>query len=205
MEVEPDAKLLEDLPGTEIWRVERGESNEDFDQELFKDLDIGLEDEKIEDAPPLLDHWAIAVIDQGPGSDSSYLMFTSHSDLLVLAARRIQEGAAQGLGSQASIEQIRDALKDLGCTDPAFDRAVRTNLSLRAKYELLRQGKLKESGSVMASFYRRFLQDADQEEDDPLKAGTLPPLEMIEKYLPSGGSYFETTEDGWSMTGFLLK
>lgn len=205
MEVEPDAILLEDLPGTEIWRVERGGEEEDFDKDLFKDLEIGFESDEAADSPPLLDHWAIAMVDQGPGSNSPYLMFSNHSDLLILIAKRIREGVQGGLAKQDSIQQVRDSLADLGCSDPAFDRAVRLNLSLRAKYELLRQGKLKQSSSVMASFYRRFLADDEGDQTDPLNVETLPPLEKIEQYLPNGGGYFETTEDGWTMTGFLLK
>ncbi len=206
MEVEPDAKLLTDLPETEIWRVQRDGKNEDFDEDLFKDLDLGFEDEEIDEPPPLLDHWAIAMVDQGTGSDSPYLMFSNHSDLLTLIAKRIRDGSDDGLAGQPSIRQVVESLKDLGCQTPAFDRAVRMKLSLRAKYELLRQGKLKDSGSVLASFYRRFLEAEDEEEDpDPLEADTLPPIEKIERYLSEGGSYFETTNDGWSMTGFLLK
>ncbi len=206
MEVEPDAKLLTDLPETEIWRVQRDGENEDFDDDLFKDLDLGFEDEEVDEPPPLLDHWAIAMVDQGPGSDSPYLMFSNHSDLLTLIAKRIRDGSDDGLAGQPSIQQVVESLKDLGCQDPAFDRAVRMKLSLRAKYELLRQGKLKDSGSVLASFYRRFLEADEEEEDpDPLNAEALPPIERIERYLSDGGSYFETTEDGWSMTGFLLK
>ncbi len=205
MEVEPDATLIEELPGTEIWRVERSEDEEDFDSELFQDLELGLEEETIEEGPPLLAHWAIAVVDKGDGSDSPYLMFSNHSDLLLLIATRIKKGTGNGLADQQTIQQVIAGLKDLGCKEAAFDRAVKLKLSLRAKYELLRQGKLKDSKSVMASFYRRFLADDEAEDDDPLEVGTLPPLEKIEKYLPNGGSYFETTNDGWNMTGFLLK
>ncbi len=211
MEVEPDAKLLDDanlaveLPGTDIWKVQRGGEDEDFDAELFKDLELGFDEDAIEESPPLLDHWAIAVVDQGPASIAPYLMFSNDSDLLVLIAKRIKAGDQDGLDSIESIQQVAASLKDLGGEAAAFDRAVRLKLSLRAKYELLRQGRLKESGSVMASFYRRFLQSDQEEDPDPLKVGTLPPLEKIEQYLPDGGSYFETTDDGWLMTGFLLK
>jgi hypothetical protein len=205
MEVEPDAKLLDAVPGTEIWRMEHTNSNEDFDEDLFKDLDLGFDDETTEEPQPLLDHWALAMVDRGPGSDSPYLIFSNHSDLLVLIAKRIQEGGDAGLADQDAVQQVILSLRDLGCENPSFDRAVRMKLSLRAKYELLRQGKLRESGSVLASFYRRFLDGEETEDPDPLKVEKLPPLDKIEKYLPNGGSFFETTEDGWSLTGFLLK
>jgi hypothetical protein len=205
MEVEPDASKME-VAGVEIWRVERGEDEDNFDSELFKDLDLGLEgNNEDEQTPPLLDHWAIALVDQGPGSDAPFLMFSNHPDLLVLTATRIQEGARGGLQSEPSIQAVIDSLRELGCQQPAFDRAVRLRLALRAKYELLRQGKLKDSDSVLSSVYRRIIDEEERNEPDPLDATKLPPLEAIEKHLPDGGNFFETTPDGWAITGFLLK
>lgn len=205
MKVEPDASIMDVLPGVEIWRVQRGEGDDDFDAELFKDLEIGFGDEEVEEAAPLLDHWAIALVDKGPGSDAPYLMFSNHPDLLVKAAKKILVGGDAGLANEPRVHAVVASMKALGGNSPAFDRLVRTRLSLRAKYQLLRQGKLKESDSVLASFYRRFLEDDEGSEPEPLNAGNLPPIEKIEKYLPDGGSYFETTVEGWSLTGFFLK
>jgi hypothetical protein len=57
----------------------------------------------------------------------------------------------------------------------------------------------------MAAIYRRMFEDEDGSQSDPLNAAKLPPIQQIEKHLPDGGSHFETIDDGWSMTGFLLK
>ena len=43
------------------------------------------------------------------------------------------------------------------------------------------------------------------ERHDPLDATMLPPIEQIEKFLPDGGMFSDTTEEGWAITGFLLK
>jgi hypothetical protein len=204
MEVEPDASKMEVVPGVEIWRVQRGEGSDDLDAELFGDLKIGFADEEIEEAPPLLEHWAIALVDKGPGSNVPYLMFSSHPDLLVLTANRIQQGGKGGLPSVPRIKAVVTSLKKLGCQTPAFDRVVRTQLSLRTKYQLLREGKLKESDSILVSLFRRFFEDEESEEHDPVNGAKLPPLEQIEAFLPDGGSYYRTTADGWDITGFLL-
>ena len=103
MEVEPDASKMDVLPGVEIWRVQRGQSNDKFDAELFGDLELGFARQTKEQAP-LLDHWAIALVDKGPGSDAPYLMFSSHPDLLVLVAKRIQD-RCQGWTSFAAEDQ----------------------------------------------------------------------------------------------------
>ena len=204
MEVEPDASIMDAVPGVDIWRVQRGGDDDDLDEDLFGDLDIGLGDEEIEESPPLLDHWAIAMIDKGANSEAPYLMFSNDPDLLVSAATRIRSGEKVGLGDEPEIKAIVTSLKELGCNSPALDRVVRTKLSLRAKYNLLREGKLKDSDSVLSSFYRRFLEDQEADTDEAINAADLPPLSVIEKYLPSGGGFSETTKDGWSLTGFLL-
>jgi hypothetical protein len=204
MEVEPDASIMNVVPGVEIWRVQRGAGEDEFDEDLFGDLGIGLGEEEIEETPPLLDHWAIAVIDKGPASEAPYLMFSNDPDMLVETVNRIRMGASEGLAEQPQVKAIFSSLKDLGCTAPSIDGVVRTKLSLRAKYNLLREGKLKDSDSVLASFYRRFLEDEDADSGEPINAIDLPPLSVIEKHLPNGGGYSETTEDGWSLTGFLL-
>jgi hypothetical protein len=208
MEVEPDATKMEtpDLQGIDVWRVEPGQSGEeDFDAELFGDLD-DFEEEAEDEAAPLLDQWAIAVVPQGPGSNVPYLMFSSHPELLIETATRIQQGAKDGLATVPEVKKVVAALNDLGIEKPIFDRVVRTKIALRGKYELLRQGRLRESDSVLAKLVLRIVEEEEEGgEEDPLDAKTLPPIADIEKYLTEGGSYIEETADGWEMTGFLLK
>jgi hypothetical protein len=116
----------------------------------------------------------------------------------------IQNGG-KGLIDEPSKKAVYDSLKELGAKTPAFDRMVRTKLSLRAKYQLLRQGKLRESDSLLATLAKRLFEDEDGGQPDPLNAAKLPPLKQIEKFLPDGGSFIESTDEGWSVTGFLLK
>jgi hypothetical protein len=205
MEVEPDASKMDVLPGVEIWRMQRGESGDDFEAELAELGFDDLGDGEAEDAPPLLDHWAIGMVDQGPGSKDAYLMFSTHPDLLILAAKRVRSGAKDGLNTDPEIKKIMAALKGLEATDVSFDRFTRLRQSLRVKYELLRQGRLKDSDSVMASVLRRVIEADEGGEPDPFNAKSLPPIEKIEKHFPGGGSFFQTTKDGWKMSGFYLK
>ena len=204
MDAEPAATLLDAGPGVDIWRVQRGGDEDALDEDLFGDLDIGLGEEEIEETPPLLDHWAIAMIDRGVNSEAAYLMFSNDPDMLVAAAKRIRSKTKAGLADEPEIKDLISSLSDLGCKSPSMDRIVRTRLSMRAKYNLLREGKLKDSDSVLSSFYRRFLEDEEAESDEAINATDLPPLSTIEKYLPNGGGFMETTKDGWSLTGFLL-
>ncbi len=192
------------IPGVDIWRVQRGESDDDFQAELIE-LGLGPEEGEDDDPPPLLDHWAIAMVDKGPGSTDPYLLFSSHPDLLVSVATRIRKGANDGLANVDAVKRVREAQQDLGAKQVSFDRVARLKLSLRVKYELLRQGKLRDSDSVMASLIRRIVEEDEGGEPDPLNAKTLPPINEIEHHLPDGGGFFETTADGWLINGFFLR
>ena len=203
MEVEPDSSKMDVVPGVEVWRVQRGEAADDFENELFGDL--GFEEEDIEEAPPLLDHWAIAVVQTSDPNRPAYLMFSSHPELLVETVKRVKNNVKGGFDGLPEVKHVIDAMKELGAKKVAASRIVRTKLSLRVKYELFRQGKLKDSDSVLATVIRRIFAEPDGEKPEPINAAKLPPLQQIEKYLPEGGNYFETKADGWSMTGFYLK
>ncbi|MDG2222770.1 MAG: membrane or secreted protein [Rubripirellula sp.] len=206
MEVEPDATKLDTLPGIEIWQVQRTDDADDFDEDLFGDLDLDFGEETAEETPPLLEHWAIGLVPAGPSSENAYLMFSSHPEFLIESAKRItNEPVTDRLELSPEAIAVQSAMKDLGVTSPAFDRIVRMKVSLRTKYQLLRQGQLKESDTILGSFYRRIFETQDADEAQELNTAKLPALSEIEEFLPNGGSFFETTESGWSFSGFLLK
>ena len=204
MEAEPDAGKMEGPEGVEIWKVQKSMVEDDFGADLFDDFEE-QDEEDIQAAPPLLDNWAIALVPQGPNSEAPYLMFSSHPKLLVETATRIVEGAPAGLANVPEISQVIDSMNNLGGASVAFDRISRMKFSLRAKYQLLRQGRLKDSDSISASLMRRLVEQQENGQLDPLHAKKLPPIKDIEKYLPNCGSFFETTDDGWALTGFFLK
>ncbi len=204
MEVEPDASKIDGIPGIDMWRVQRGGGSDDFDDEFLNDL--GFDDDAKQDAaPPLLDHWAIAVVDQGPSSDAAYLMFSSHPELLQKVAERIRGERSPGFADQANVQEVSEGMKSLGAESVAIDRLVRTDLSLRVKYELLRQGRLEESDSVLSTLVRRIFEKQEGDVPEKLDAAMLPPIDQIKQHLRPGGGYIEMTDTGMSINGFLLK
>ena len=96
-------------------------------------------------------------------------------------------------------------MKALDVAEVSLQRMVRTKVSLRAKYELLRRGELKDSDSIAARLYRRIAEDLEDSDDDPLDTSTLPPLSEIEQHFPDGGMFIQQTEAGYRVTGFYLK
>ncbi len=203
MEVEPDASLMEGVEGAEVYRVLKSDEPADFDSKLFDDLGLG-EEPNTNAPPPLLNQWAITVIgsQDKPGG---YLVFSSHPELLVETANRMIANPAQGLGDTAEFKLIGEQLIAIGCDEFAMQRMVRMDVAFRAKYMLLRDGKLRDSDSLMATIFKRAFEKVKVEGDDPLGAKKLPPFETIEKYFRPAGTFLRTTDDGWMLDGFLLK
>lgn len=193
-----------DYPDHTIWEVRPSEdAAKDFE---IDDGDFGFEletDVAEEDEPanqPLLDRSAFTVIDD-------YLMFSSHPELLVAVVEQSRQ-ATPGLGEVDDYRRVIEAIEREGGQSRAFQRIIRNNLSWRAKYQLLQQGKFAESDSLLATVLRRIRErseTAQNREELKLDMSKLPPFEMVEKYLQPAGGYVSTTEDGWSIASFLLR
>ncbi|QDV87952.1 hypothetical protein TBK1r_69840 [Stieleria magnilauensis] len=204
MEVEPDAIKLE-VPEFDVWRVERGKNDsDDIDAQLAA---LGF-DENIdeEDTSPLLNHWAIAVVEGQQDDDADYLMFSSHSELLVKLGKRVRVGeTGDRLAATERTKTIVAAIDDLNQgNEVTYDSVVHPSIALRARYELLRKGQLKDSDSLIANLLRRIVENDEDGEPDPIQAGKLPPFETIKEFFTSAGAFWEKTDSGWTMTGFLM-
>lgn len=210
MEVESDASLIPGpIPGVDVYRVLRTNEPNDFEAELFDDLGLGDDENDPNRQPPLLNQWAITVIDApgaaNTGKQSGYLIFSSHPELLLETLGRFAKtGSADAFGDDAEVKVVLNKLEKMGAQQRAYVRVARTNLTFRAKYGLMQEGKLRESDSVMATLFRRIF-ISKGEEDIDLNNDKLPPFEKIEKYLRPAGGFSQATETGWTLDGFLLK
>ncbi|MEO1525698.1 MAG: membrane or secreted protein [Planctomycetota bacterium] len=202
MESEGDAVEIE-VEEFDAWRVEYGEGDQDdLDAELAQ---LGFEEDiETEDQGRLITHFAIAVVDGKTPDDPSYLIFSTHSDLLVKLGQRIRAGAQDGFADEASTKQVTEVLQQLGAKQVSVDGIMHPAISLRARYELLRRGELKERDTILANLLRRLVEEDEDGEPDPIQAAKLPPFQQIQTYLKSAGSFWEKTPNGWAMTFFML-
>jgi hypothetical protein len=209
MEVESDATLIPGpIPGVDVYRVLRTNEPSDFEAELFDDLGLGA-DEDPNRQPPLLNQWAITVVDAAgaakKGKTSGYLIFSSHPELLLETLGRFAKvGNGDAFGDDPTVKVVLSKLEKLGAQERAYLRVARTSLTFRAKYGLMQEGKLRDSDSVLANLFRRIFISKDNEDVD-LNNDKLPPFEKIEKYLRPAGGFSRATEAGWTLDGFLLK
>lgn len=205
MRNEPDAELLE-IDGQQVWQVVHKEDELVVDLGGdFGEFGGGSDEEENDDPKPWLSNWAITV--QSQGGIDGYLMFASHVEL-------IQEAIAQSkLGEISPLVEEEDFIRIAAAINAYFGeqpmcawQIVRNSTAYRVQYELFREGKLKDSQSMLSSILDRLLQSDNEikDKEQVLKGNNLPPFEKIASFLQPSGMMVRTTEDGWEFGGLLL-
>ncbi|MGI9517419.1 MAG: hypothetical protein ACR2NP_10250, partial [Pirellulaceae bacterium] len=94
---------------------------------------------------------------------------------------------------------------------PSFRHFGRLDLTLRTNYEMLRTGHMPESKTLLAQILNRAYTPEDAEKDfvrEQHVDGSRMPAdyeEHIAKYLGPTGMVVHTLENGWLITGCVLK
>lgn len=202
---DPEIERL-DVPGQYVWEVRNNEAASE-DQIIF-DVDLGFESEDLGDpiedpTEPVLENMGIAVYD-------GYLIFASHSELLLELIENGEKGEAKFSDLEA-YQRVRQAIEREGGELRAMERIVRTDISWRIKYDLLRGKNFLESDSLLASLIRRGIEKSEQAEPakevqpEEIDLSTLPPYAQVSDYLQPGGGFVTSESTGWRLTQFLLR
>ena len=146
---------------------------------------------------PLFANPAIAVV-------HGHLVFASQIDLIrnVLKRRDQRDSLAQAQDYQL----VSDALEKLGARGDSFRSFTRTDEAYRTTYELIRQGRMPESESLLGKFLNRLL-GADEEgvlRQQKIDGAKMPAYQIVRRYLGPAGLYARSEENGWFVSGCLL-
>ena len=201
MKIEPDAELV-DFQGHSIWRVVHREDEQVTDLAADFGGDFGAPPPSAQDGQPepWLSNWAIAV-------HGDYLMFASHAELIEDAIEQASGDASSPLVAEPDYQRVMAAVASkFGEANGSVWQVVRTSLAYRVQYELFRQGKLRQSQSMLASLLDRLLQNNDemQSKEQRLSGSKLPPFEQIAHFLQPSGLMVRTTDSGWQFGSVML-
>lgn len=169
-------------------KEEKGKENEDEKE--------SAEDEVEE---PLLDQWAISVVD-------GYFLFASDAELLLETIKRVKADD-QSLFKEADVVRANEVIqKLLGKDSHSMMQIDRTDKSFEMQYELFREGQLSSSRSVAAAILDRILDPKKKNKDkqQKIKGDALPPFAEIRSYFMPAGTVSTTSEDGWLLQSFIL-
>ena len=213
-----------DYNGFKLWEVHPGELREKRDENHGDGHDFeipgveipgvdcsateGGEDEeaKKKDDEPLLKKPLVAtqvfVVAHG------HLIITNNLEYSKLLLDNIANPPADTLRSVKDFRQVDKAMNDLVKNANSLRRYVRMDNAYRSTYELIRNGKLPESKSLLATIINSLI---PAEENDAPRApkidGSLLPKDFdkdVAPYLGNIGWCVKTEPEGWLITSILI-
>jgi len=199
MESDPNASKSQ-FQGKTIWEIK--EAEDELPDVDLAELDL-LEPFDESEAAGIangLTSSAVCVTD-------GHLFIASHSDYL----REIfsQGGGQNELSTAGDYREVEAALSHLMSGPVAARCFLRTDEVYRPTYELLRQGKMPESETLMGRMLNRMLTAPDDEDEGILReqkidGRTLPEFEMVRRYFGPAGTIVRSDPDGWFVVGATL-
>jgi hypothetical protein len=205
MESDPNA-VKKDFQGKVVWEIQ--EPQEEMpeldiavsDLELLEPATDDATDDQAEQAKKSLPSSAVCVTD-------GHLFIASH--IAFLEEVMSLEVAQSKLKTASDYREVDNALSQLlpGTASARF--FVRTDEAYRPVYELLRQGKMPESETLLGRLLNRLLTPPEDEDEGILReqkidGRQLPDFEMVRRYFSPSGTIVRTSEDGWFIVGATL-
>ena len=96
-------------------------------------------------------------------------------------------------------------LEELGAGSDSLRNFARVDEQIRSTYELIQQGKMPESETLVGKFLNWFFGAEDDEvREQEIDGSKLPDYQIVRRYLGPAGLYVQTEEDGWFVAGTLL-
>lgn len=138
---------------------------------------------------------------------NGHLFIASHVSFMkeILAKKADQDS----LTSAGDYREVEAAMSGLQRGDIAARCFVRTDEAYRPVYELLRQGKMPESETLLGRLLNRLLSPEEDEGEGILReqkidGRQLPDFEMVRRYFGPAGMIVRSDQNGWFITGATL-
>jgi len=204
MKSDPNATRTE-FSGKVVWEIQEAQSD-------IPELDISVSELDLLDEPPSAQSGGLKA-GGGLASTSAvcvcdgHLFVASHVSFLkeILAAK----AAPDTLGGAGDYREVEGAMSRLLPGEVAARCFVRTDEAYRPIYELLRQGKMPESETLLGRLLNRLLAPADDDgegivREQKIDGRKLPDFEMVRRYFGPAGTIVRSDADGWFITGATL-
>ena len=142
-----------------------------------------------------------------------HILFSSNVEYLkqVLTQAESANTLESALENTADYEVVLQEFQssDLGRNPRFLQSFSRSAEAMRPTYEMIRQGKMPQSKSVLGQVLNLLLTPPEMEEDEVRPAridgSKMPVFESIQQYFGPSGLLGITEENGWFLKGFSLK
>lgn len=133
-----------------------------------------------------------------------HLLVATHYDFLVKILSQIPQ--RDELGARPDYNIVHTQLTKLEAPENSVQLFSRTDEVYRSFYELIRQGKMPESETMMGRALNSVLGDGkeDSVRKQEIDGSKLPNFETVRRYFGPAGVTVVTEDNGWFITGFLL-
>jgi hypothetical protein len=133
-----------------------------------------------------------------------HLLIASHFDFLKKMLDKVDPREA--LARSIEYQVVQKSLDRFGVTEKTAQTFGRTDEQVRPTYELIRQGKMPESetmlGRVLNTLFGAGKKGVPRKQEvDPRK---MPDYEFVRRYLGPAGMQVVSEPDGWFFKGFML-
>jgi hypothetical protein len=166
-------------------------------------LGLGEEEEEVieedEEGIPLLPNAAVTV---GHG----YLLVASHYEFLVKILQPIED-ERETLGRAIDYLFVDATISETAGARHCVRAFSRTDEAYRPTYELIRQGKMPESQTMLGRVLNTILAPGKDEtfRKQEIDGSKLPDFEVVRRHLGPAGLFGVSEDDGWFFKGFTLK
>lgn len=210
MGIGKDVKRHE-FEGHVIWEIVEAQKPEQLDvpsitlPPLMLEGGAGPAEETVEEDARLLPHAAVTVAYR-------HLFVASHVDFLKEVLKPVEE--RETLNPNLDYKLVNEAVGQLGITEKCARVFSRTDEEYRPTYELIRQGKMPQSETLLGRLLNTIFTTGKQGEFrlQKIDGSKMPEYDVVRRYLGPAGLVVTSERDpatnqptGWFFKGFTLK
>ena len=133
-----------------------------------------------------------------------HLLIASHYDFLIKVLKN--PDPRETLARSLDYQVVTEAIKQLAPEMSAARIFSRTDEEYRVTYELIRQGKMPESETMLARVLNS-LSGADKKgvpRKQKIDGREMPDFDVVRRHLGPAGTYVVSEDGGWFIKGFML-
>jgi hypothetical protein len=132
------------------------------------------------------------------------LLVASHYDFLIKVLKPIDE--RETLGRAVDYLFVDQVIKRSGGGNDFIRRFSRTDAEYRPTYELIRQGKMPESRTLLGRILNTLFEVGKKRtiREQKIDGSKLPEFEYVRRHLGPAGLFGTSEPDGWFLKGFTL-
>jgi hypothetical protein len=196
-ENDPQARQI-DVDGHVVWEIIREQ------EEAIPDLEISIGPPVPGQVPDDSSEEEVVFPNLTMTVMHGHLLVATHVDLLATVLR--PRASRDTLEESADYQFVNEKLEALGAGRDSLRFFSRTDEEYRATYELIREGKMPESETVLGRMLNRIFGPEEEGvlRKQQLDGHTLPEYQIVRRYLGPAGLYVRPVDDGWFATGIVV-